>query len=776
MASAFVGTISEIKELYKSNRLFDILNSNYQTNFCKSPEAQIRSWKGSIPVLIKLLDDKGFNSINIIIEYRMPIGDERADIILLGGNGERKSGIVIELKQWSSIDATHSPLLFSVPGIGQQGHPSSQALNYRGKLKLFHGQGTDILWQSVSLLHNMPMSYKQLLEHDDIDKNLLENSKIFYKENLNQFSLYISNYLLPCDIKKEFGKKFEEAEFEETAHLFTIVKKHAKEIANNATYAIAETGTGLTLEQQNIIETVIRSVEKQTNCVYIIEGGPGSGKTLLALHLLLRILANQNKTALVMRNNRLVTILRMCLDKSYSGASGLIKYSSIPRTNRGLGDSGFIGQFNCVVSDEAQRFNKSNIKNLMNRAPTTVFFYDESQLLNPPEEGTTVNFNNIAKDLNKDLIDLKLTNAIRCRGGEYYLNWVEYILSGVKSEFADVSNWSSLYEFRVVNTINDLLRTLKNRRDEHRVAMVASFTESKGDRNNQFSLDNIRIGYPLASGFDQYKNANIKIPWLMDPKKDYAPYWLEGISNKLDQIASIYGCQGFESDYVGVIWGRDLIRRNNKWVIGPIDSITDNIDGFKHEAQTNPDNAIRLLCNRYRIFLTRGILGTVVFCEDEETSDYLKSLLNNEGMMVEKKVQIYDKELNKDFELSIDNGHSLLHSGDFVEHYTYGIGKILSIGEKYYNIHFANGKFLSISKLDKKVQKLLFHKTTILNLVKYEDLSVGDTIIHNAFGIGQIIEKYKKNDDSNYVCVTFHDNQKRVLALKYAKLKKVIYD
>ena len=45
----------------------------------------------------------------------------------------------------------------------------------------------------------------------------------------------------------------------------------------------------------------------------------------------------------------------------------------------------------------------------------------------------------------------------------------------------------------------------------------------------------------------------------MNPKKDYAPFWVCGDSNKLESCASVYGAQGFEADYTGVIWGRDLV-------------------------------------------------------------------------------------------------------------------------------------------------------------------------------------------------------------------------
>jgi DUF2075 family protein len=114
----------------------------------------------------------------------------------------------------------------------------------------------------------------------------------------------------------------------------------------------------------------------------------------------------------------------------------------------------------------------------------------------------------------------------------------------------------------------------------------------------------------------------------MDPKSDYTPFWLEGESNNLDTVSSIYGCQGFESDYVGVVWGRDFIRRGDSWKIGDSKIITDNIDGLQTSTRNDPELALKLLQNRYRIFLTRGMLGTTIFCEDAETGKYLKDQLS----------------------------------------------------------------------------------------------------------------------------------------------------
>ena len=174
-----------------------------------------------------------------------------------------------------------------------------------------------------------------------------------------------------------------------------------------------------------------------------------------------------------------------------------------------------------------------------------------------------------------------------------------------------------------------MIQKLDSRRSpQDRVAMVASFTESPGNPSKITAADNLRIGYPLTSGFDLYKNLDINIPWLMSTVH-YKQFWMNGRSNQLDRVASIYGAQGFESDFVGIVWGRDLLFRDGNWILGNPNHCYDAIDRLISKRsgrhQWAPE-ALELMINRYRIFLTRGIKGTLVFCEDDETRRYLMGL------------------------------------------------------------------------------------------------------------------------------------------------------
>lgn len=268
----------------------------------------------------------------------------------------------------------------------------------------------------------------------------------------------------------------------------------------------------------------------------------------------------------------------------------------------------------------------------LGRAPVCAVFLDEGQRLNPPEQGTVEAFTQASRLVGKTTEQRQLSAAVRCRGGQPYLDWVEAMLHEPQRRDLLVLARPRLgkYLFQAVESAEELLNDLRQLRDSpppERVAMVASFTESPGSIEGTGHPDNLRLGYPLTSGWDRYRDSALSIRWLMRPD-EYVRFWLNGKSSDLDRVASIYGAQGFEGDYIGVVWGRDLVFRGSKWVLGDPSVCYDTVEGLisKRGGRTWGPGALDLLISRYRIFLTRGIKGTMVFAEDAETHNYLRSL------------------------------------------------------------------------------------------------------------------------------------------------------
>jgi uncharacterized protein len=265
------------------------------------------------------------------------------------------------------------------------------------------------------------------------------------------------------------------------------------------------------------------------------------------------------------------------------------------------------------------------------KATVSAIFLDETQRLNPPEQGTVGNFFEASLSVKRYPIKRSLSASVRVP--PRYYEFVETLLKEPNNLFyLDKLKelWSDDYIFEVCDSAEELVERLsKLKEPSSRVAMVAAFTESPGHSSVNHP-DNLRIGHPLTSGFSLYKNSNLSLRWLMTTSQ-YRQFWIGGSSNNLEKVASIYGSQGFESDYVGVIWGRDLVFNGTTWSLGDpnvsYDSIDRLITGRPGNRRWNSE-ALALLINRYRIFLTRGIRGTFIFCEDKETIRYFKEVFN----------------------------------------------------------------------------------------------------------------------------------------------------
>jgi DUF2075 family protein len=632
VASIWGGTVKDLKGLLRGGNFTRELAGLYERTYGAPSPQEERSWEPSFrPFLGQVLAGPEFDSLQALVEMQMPVGAERADLVLLGGTPSAPKGYVLEFKLWSGGTVSQQSLEVTVPGLGVHQHPSVQALNYRGKLKLFHTRAASYDVRAAVYLPNLGAAGRDALAAP-LPRDVSLQAPLFARADAAALAEAIRSHLLPCGLAPREHADFDGAPYGQTRHLFDVLTKHARDIADRAVTALAESGIGLTQEQEVLVEEVLAAARRPRGEVFIVQGGPGSGKTLLAVSLLLRALERGLRCVLAIRNNRLQAILRRCFDASYRGASGTLMYFEVKQYGTGIGDARFGGSFDLVICDEAQRMRAASMPVVLGRAPVSAIFLDETQRLNPPEEGTLDAFSGAARAVPQRTPQVRrLTAAVRCRGGRPYMDWVERLLVSPPGAGAPASQpWARDYEFALCDSAEGLIAGLRalRERDGGRVALVASFTESPGAQNVN-SPDNLRVGHPLTSGWDLYRGRDVSLRWLMKPE-EYARFWMRGGSNELDRVASIYGAQGFESDYVGVIWGRDFVCRSGGWQLGPPAACYDTTDGLvKGGAQRRAwaDGALELVRNRYRIFLTRGIKGTLVFFEDEETRAAVRSAL-----------------------------------------------------------------------------------------------------------------------------------------------------
>ncbi len=621
----YLGTV---KKFVKENPdiILNIFKDNFKKAYGEYPNIeQLKAWESSINYLKNALDDKSIYEFTLVFEYRLPFSNERIDLLIFGENKTKPTILLFELKGWKEATKTSSPFIVGCD-LGTSIHPEYQVENYAGKLRFSHSEADKFNILPAVLMYNaIPQKV-----------NLEFKKPVFFKNDIQNFRKFITDHLQkPLD--SETIDMFLNGQYIQSNKLFDAIKKHSEKIKKQSYFTLAENGWGLSSEQLRLIEEIINDLKLgKNNIVYLVQGAPGSGKTLVAIHLLLSALTQNYQTILAYRNNRLINSIRDIFNSIERGLSSPIKfYSTGPRAGfKGVAEKNFNGPcLDIVIYDEAQRMTKENIHYALQRGKITVFFYDEGQILNAEEEGTTENFKSEAQKQGKIIKERFLQGFYRVEGGEQYHKFVELLLRDpekINNEL--IISWKNNYDFKVFESFEEFLSSLEKKvKENFKVALIAAFTESPGDLRDRTSLRNLRIGYPLYSGLDSYKNLNKKIYWLMDPKNDYVPFWVKGDSNKLDKCASIYGCQGFETDFAGVIWGRDFVYNGGRWKLGENcednigrPSLKDIINKAKNGNTQAYSLALNLLINRYRIFLTRGIKGTYIFCEDPETANFLR--------------------------------------------------------------------------------------------------------------------------------------------------------
>jgi DUF2075 family protein len=606
----------------------DLIDQTYTTNKKPVNIMQSNAWKSSIENFKKILLYVKDTSLDVILEQDLPLANEKIDAVIIGKSPVGKlTAIIIEFKGWNFINPKSEDFVESDLGISL--HPDYQLENYIGKLKFCHSSSNSYDYTGIISMYNL----------NEAKCKVEFRNKVFINGENKNFGYYI-NSLNISEASEEEIEIFLNGKYIQSNKLFEAIRENSDSIFNASRSALASSGFGLSEEQMNLINEIEEDIKNGNKITYLVQGSPGSGKTLLAISILLNSLSKNINSILTFKNNRLIECVRNVFNnlRDVNGnlltAGGVIKYYSTGRDdNPGVTDSNYNGQHKVVIYDEAQRMNSENMRNLLRRGIVNIIFFDENQRLNYNERGTLENFRKIASNNGYLIKEYFLQGSYRVEGGMEYSDWLERFISNPE-EIQNNNLWNQKYELKFIKSFDELYKELTNKRDSvtnTKVALIASFTETKGNMSNLLAIDNIRIGRDLLTDMDYYKKMRYNIYWLMKPQ-EYVDFWIIGECNELKNCASIYGTQGFEVDYAGFIWGRDFVIRNGKWEIGshcedfPSVARPDTLKYLIEQEADDPvkkEIAMTLLKNRLRIFLSRGIKGTYVFCEDDETRKFL---------------------------------------------------------------------------------------------------------------------------------------------------------
>lgn len=602
---------SFLGDLKNLQSLLDYIKSNFKKQFGVYPnDSEQKAFVhliSNMQNVLEVLPDR-LGNIYIFIEFGMPFSSARADLIFLGKRKGNIKGIVVEHKQWSDECIQIEKKVLFVNNK-EELHPYYQAEAYASYLKDYVEKLHEAEIISVAYLPNLK-NWELLKFSSEI---------IFGLNSQNQFSKFILD---------EFDDGLSE---EELNDILSSRFSPTKTLVNQVVNAIQHQKSWILLDEQKLVfERIVKESEELASSnkkkVFIIKGGPGTGKSAIALHLLGFFLKEGFSVVHITNSSAFTTTLKGILlenmNQKLDRLNGMFKLSH-----------NFIkakpNSFDIAICDEAHRFrkstnflwlksNESQIYEIIRACKLSIFFIDENQIVRPGEDGTIEHVKEQAKRENAEIYEYELTVQFRNAGNENFVKWIDYIL-GIKSNKIDVSQWKRDFEFKIFDQIQDLENELSQKAQAgYSVRIVAGFVWPWNDPDSHGNLPlDVQIG-------------NWKKPWnrkrpsvKVNPNKDPYFEWATRKDRQLDEVGCIYSAQGFEFDYVGVIWGNDLVIRNGNWVAQPGNSFDNLIKNRK------PDNVLPLLKNTYRVLLSRGMKGCYLYFIDNETKEFFKKHLNN---------------------------------------------------------------------------------------------------------------------------------------------------
>lgn len=600
--------------------------ANGVTSFDKS---QVAAWANSLPAIGKVLKQSGIDrSIKVAVEYKIRNRGDRVDFLIYGLNGDNdQSLVIIELKQWSSVQPSGLPNYVLTNGgggiIDDHQHPSYQARRYKSALEDFNKyiQENGVTVKACSFLHNMNNSYHQLL--DDIKVYpFIDECPAFLEDDIRKLGDFISRYVRrPCTPHNDFLYEIDRSEIVPSRQFANMV---ATCLQGNSLFSLDD---GQSHAVSKIVQTVTDAIYYNEKKVIIIKGGPGTGKSVVALNAIGQLMNLRNPKGCtsfyVTANAAPRTLYGQQLAGSNYTKARVREIFKYPTSFKDATPN----EVDCLIMDEAHRLFdwkggtglKSGfrmINQLIKAAKVSVFFIDEEQEVTTNDAATIEIIRQKAREEHARVIegdDLELTSEFRCLGGMAYIDMVKEIL-GYRERSA-VKKTLSQYEFRVFDTASEMREAIRKRNLEcGQARMVAGYDYEWVSKSN-FNGNDFDI---ILDG------GAFKAKWNMSKGGDYS--WL-GDKSSVEEVGCIHTAQGLDMSYCGVIIGKDLRYENGKLVFDQTKiAKSDHSSGIR--SCPDPEKAKRLIRNTYGVLLTRGIHGTYVYCEDPKLRDYIRSFID----------------------------------------------------------------------------------------------------------------------------------------------------
>ncbi len=580
--------------------------------------AEIKAWKHSLLEMALVLQDEEIPpDAGVAIEYQLPQSSKRIDFVITGEDAAAGTKVVIiELKQWSESRRSEKDAIVWArrggPMCETEGpHPSYQAWSYAAYLEDFNGavQEGAMALQPCAYLHNHPRNGE--IDHPHY-REYIARAPLFLARERAKLQAFIREHVRHGDRR---------------GALYAIENgriQPSKMLADAVAGLLQGKPEFVLIDDQKVVYETILQVDAKTEKrkqVVIVQGGPGTGKSVVAINLLGTLIGRKRNTRYVSKNAAPRAVYAAKL-------AGTFKKTRI--NNLFSGSGAFVSDkadiFDTLIVDEAHRLNEKSglyrnlgdnqIRELIRSARCTVFFIDDDQRVTVHDIGHTEELRARAREFDAEVTELELSSQFRCNGADGYLAWLDDTLDIRRTAHNTLD--TAEFDFRVFDSpaeLHDLIE-LKNRAN-NRSRVVAGYCWKWPSKSDPQAWDIELQAFDYRRRWNLDKDGSL---WIVMP-------------GSVEQVGCIHTCQGLELDYVGVIIGPDLVYRDGRIVADARKraSSDQSVKGLKKMLKAEPERARTMadaiVKNTYRTLMTRGMKGCYVFCTDAPLAAYLRSRL-----------------------------------------------------------------------------------------------------------------------------------------------------
>ena len=424
----------------------------------KPAPSEVRSWQNSLGAMANVLQLADLRDQGVLVELKLPLSSKRLDVLITGQNPTTgDAAVVVELKQWTHVGRSNITDCVTIEMGGRERdhlHPSRQVAQYQRYLLDTHPAFTEggVSLDACAYLHYATHDPTSPLYGKDF-ASLLATNPSFSGDETDQLATYLDDRVAGPDEGGVILDRVANSAFRPHKRLLDHV---ARVIRNEPVFTLLD-------EQQvayNAIMDSVRSAgQNQHKVAFIVAGGPGTGKSVLAVNLVAELASLGLRTIHVTGSKAFTENLRKIVG---GRASVLFKYFRDTATVDEPMDVVILDEAHRIRSVSTSRFTpatartgKTQMEDILDSTRVSVFFIDDLQVVRPGETGSTDSIREEAAKRGLEVREFELEAQFRSNGSDSFIRWIDNTLELDRTPQV-LWPMDDDFDFRIVGNVREL--------------------------------------------------------------------------------------------------------------------------------------------------------------------------------------------------------------------------------------------------------------------------------------------------------------------------------